>query len=87
MAVALQILASGFAAGAVYGLVGVGHSLVFRLTGVVHFAFGQLFALGVFVTLLVAAGSGPVSQTSVVVSVPARAGDLSWCYTHHNATG
>ncbi len=65
MAVALQILASGFAAGAVYGLVGVGHSLVFRLTGVVHFAFGELIALGVFVTLLVAAGSGPVSQTSV----------------------
>ena len=65
MAVALQILASGFAAGSVYGLVAVGHSLVFRLTGVVHFAFGELIALGVFVTLLVAAGSGPVSQTSV----------------------
>lgn len=65
MAVALQILASGFAAGAVYGLVAVGHALVFRLTGVVHFAFGELIALGVFVTLLVAAGSGPVSQTNV----------------------
>ena len=65
MAVALQILASGFAAGTVYGLVAVGHSLVFRLTGVVHFAFGELIALGVFVTLFVAAGSGPVSQTSV----------------------
>jgi branched-subunit amino acid ABC-type transport system permease component len=65
VAVALQILASGFSAGAVYGLVAVGHSLVFRLTGVVHFAFGELIALGVFATLLVAAGSGPVSQTSV----------------------
>ncbi|HVU79390.1 MAG TPA: hypothetical protein VHC67_17585 [Gaiellaceae bacterium] len=65
MAVALQIMASGFAAGAVYGLVAVGHSLVFRLTGVVHFAFGELIALGVFATLFVAAGSGPVSQTSV----------------------
>jgi branched-chain amino acid transport system permease protein len=65
MALALQILASGFAAGAVYGLVAVGHSVVFRLTGVVHFAFGELIASGVFVTLLVAAGTGPVSQTSV----------------------
>jgi branched-chain amino acid transport system permease protein len=65
VAVALQILASGFAVGAVYGLVAVGHSLVYRLTGVVHFAFGELIALGVFVTLFVAAGSGPVSQTSV----------------------
>jgi branched-chain amino acid transport system permease protein len=65
VAVTLQILASGFAAGAVYGLVAVGHSLVYRLTGVVHFAFGELIALGVFATLFVAAGSGPVSQTSV----------------------
>src|SRR5690349_12165853 len=65
VALALQILASGFGAGAVYGLVAVGHSIVFRLTGVVHFAFGELIALGVFVTLFVAAGSGPVSQTSV----------------------
>jgi branched-chain amino acid transport system permease protein len=65
VAIALQILAGGFAAGAIYGLVAVGHSLVFRLTGVVHFAFGELIALGVFVTLFVAAGSGPVSQTSV----------------------
>src|SRR3954468_7350848 len=65
VAVALQILAGGFAAGAVYGVVAVGHSVVFRLTGVVHFAFGELIALGVFVTLFVAAGSGPVSQTSV----------------------
>ena len=65
MAVVLQILASGFAAGAVYGLVAVGHAVVFRLTGVVHFAFGELIALGVFATLYVAAGSGPVSQTSV----------------------
>src|SRR3954451_21241160 len=62
---ALPILAGGFAAGAVYGLVAVGHSLVFRLTGVVHFEFGELIALGVFVTLFVAAGSGPVSPTSV----------------------
>jgi branched-chain amino acid transport system permease protein len=65
MALVLQVLASGFAAGAVYGIVAVGYSLVFQLTGVVHFAFGELIALGVFVTLLVAAGSGPVSQTSV----------------------
>jgi branched-chain amino acid transport system permease protein len=65
MTLALQILASGFAAGAVYGLVGVGHSIVFRLTGVVHFAFGELIALGVFVTLYVAARSGAVSRTSI----------------------
>src|SRR3954467_9402812 len=65
VALALQILAGGFAAGAIYGLVAVGHSLVFPLPGGVHFAFGEVVPLGVFVTLFVAAGSGPVSQTSV----------------------
>src|SRR3954471_12796052 len=100
MALALQILASGFAAGAVYGLVGVGHAVVFRLTGVVHFAFGELIALGVFTTLLVAAGSGPVSQTSVggvrflvalaiglVVTAAASAGSYSLAIEPYRARG
>ena len=47
MELALQVMVSGLAAGAIYGLVAIGHSLVFRLTGVVHFAFGELIALAV----------------------------------------
>ena len=65
MALAFQVLVTGAAAGAVYGLVAVGHSLIYRLTGVVNFAFGDLVGLGVFTTLLVAAGTGPVTQTSI----------------------
>jgi branched-chain amino acid transport system permease protein len=63
--VTLQVLVSGLAAGAIYGLVGVGHSLVYRLTGVVHFAFGELIALAVFATLFLAAGTAPVTSESV----------------------
>jgi branched-chain amino acid transport system permease protein len=62
---ALQVVVTGLAAGGVYGLVAIGHSLVFRLTGTVYFALGDLIGLGVFTTLLVAAGTGPVTQTSV----------------------
>lgn len=62
MSLAVQILVTGLAAGGVYGLVAVGHSVVYRLTGIVHFAYGDLIALGVFTTLLVAAGTGPVTQ-------------------------
>jgi branched-chain amino acid transport system permease protein len=65
VAVALQVLVTGAAAGGVYGLIAIGHALIYRLTGVVHFAFGDLVGLGVFTTLLVAAGTGPVSQTSL----------------------
>ncbi|MFN2469517.1 MAG: branched-chain amino acid ABC transporter permease [Gaiellaceae bacterium] len=65
MALAFQVLVTGAAAGAVYGLLAVGHSLIYRLTGVVNFAFGDLVGLGVFATLLVAAGTGPVTQIGV----------------------
>jgi branched-chain amino acid transport system permease protein len=65
VALAFQVLVTGAAAGAVYGLVAVGHSLVYRLTGVVNFALGDLVGLGVFTTLLVAAGTGPVTQTGI----------------------
>ena len=64
MSLSLQIVLSGLAAGSVYGLLAVGHTLVYRLTGIVHFALGDLVGLGVFAALLVTAGRGPVTQAS-----------------------
>ena len=65
MAVVLQVLITGLAAGAGYGLVAIAISLIYRLTGVIHFALGELIGLAVFVTLYVAAGTGPVTATNV----------------------
>jgi branched-chain amino acid transport system permease protein len=65
MELGLQIVVTGLAAGGVYGLVAIGHSLVFRLTGTVYLALGDVIGLGVFTTLLVAVGTGPVTQTNV----------------------
>jgi branched-chain amino acid transport system permease protein len=65
MSLLLAIVVSGLAAGGVYGLLGAGLALIHRLTGVVHFALGELVGLAVFVTLLVAAGTAPVSQSSL----------------------
>ncbi len=65
MSLSLQIVVSGLAAGGVYGLFALAHAVVYRLTGVIDFAFGDLVALGVFATLIAAAGTGPASQTSV----------------------
>src|SRR3954447_13174695 len=64
MSLSLQILLSGLAAGSVYGLLAVGHTLVYRLTGIVHFALGDLVGLGVFTALLVTAGRGPITQAA-----------------------
>ena len=65
MSLALQVLVSGLGAGAVYGLVAIALVVVYRLTGIVYFAFGELVGLAVFAALLVAAGTGPVTQTNV----------------------
>ncbi len=65
MSLSLQIVVSGLAAGGVYGLFAIAHAVVYRLTGVVNLAFGDLVALGVYVTLVAAAGTGPVSATNV----------------------
>lgn len=65
MAIVLQVLISGLAAGAGYGLVAIAISLIYRLTGVIHFALGELIGLAVFATLFLAAGTGPVTATNV----------------------
>ncbi|MFN2545595.1 MAG: hypothetical protein ABR600_13650 [Actinomycetota bacterium] len=67
MAVVLQVLITGLAAGAGYGLAAIAFSLIYRLTGVIHFALGELVSLAVFVTLFAAAGTGPVTATNVSV--------------------
>ena len=64
MSLALQVLVTGLAAGGVYGLVAIGYSVIYRLTGVVHLAYGDLIGLGIFGTLIVAAGTGPVTQAT-----------------------
>ena len=75
MSIVVQVIVTGLAAGGIYGLFAVGYSLIYRLTGVVYFAFGDLVAFAVFTTLLVAAGTGPVSQTSLGLGpIPRRAG-------------
>ena len=65
MSLVVQVIVTGLAAGGIYGLFAVGYSLIYRLTGVVYFAFGDLVSFAVFTTLLVAAGTAPVSQTSL----------------------
>src|SRR6266496_715396 len=65
MSLAVQVVFTGLSAGGVYGLIAIGHWLIYRLTGIVHFALGDLIGLGAFITLLVAAGTQPLTQETV----------------------
>src|SRR5947209_7424546 len=60
----LQVVVTGLAAGAAYGLVAIGFALVHRLTGVLQLAHGDLVAGAVFLTVFLVAGTGPVTQTN-----------------------
>ena len=65
MSLLLQVLVTGLAAGAAYGLIAIAYTLIYRLTGVIHFALGELINLAVFTTLFFAAGTGPVTRTNL----------------------
>ncbi|MDP8955575.1 MAG: branched-chain amino acid ABC transporter permease [Actinomycetota bacterium] len=79
MSLLLQVLVVGLAAGAAYGLIAIAYTLIYRLTGVIHFALGELINLAVFTTLFLAAGTGPVTRTSVAFGrfIPALAGGVA----------
>ncbi|HYQ81317.1 MAG TPA: branched-chain amino acid ABC transporter permease, partial [Anaeromyxobacteraceae bacterium] len=44
----LQLLASGVVTGGIYALVAVGFVVVYKATGVINFATGELMMLGAF---------------------------------------
>jgi branched-chain amino acid transport system permease protein len=57
----LQATLAGAASGTLYGLVGLGYALVYRVSGVLNFAQGDLAAAGVYVFLFVLGGGGAVA--------------------------
>jgi branched-chain amino acid transport system permease protein len=67
-AVALQAVVTGLAAGAVYGLVALGFTLVHRLTRVLNFAHGDLVVGALFAAVLVTVGTTPVVTSPPVAS-------------------
>jgi len=59
--VAVQALVTGLAAGAAYGLIALGFTLVHRLTRVLAFAHGDIVTGAVFVAVLAVLGTMPVA--------------------------
>jgi branched-chain amino acid transport system permease protein len=57
-AVLSELIFQGLVRGAMYGLMGIGLSLIFGILGIVNFAHGELFMLGAYVMYFVAAALG-----------------------------
>jgi branched-subunit amino acid ABC-type transport system permease component len=71
-AVALQAVVTGLAVGSVYGLVGLGFTLVHRLTRVLNFAQGDLVVGSLFLAVLVVVGTTPVVTSPTVAKGAAQ---------------
>ncbi|MFI5953937.1 branched-chain amino acid ABC transporter permease [Cryptosporangium sp. NPDC051539] len=69
----IQVLFSGLAIGAIYGLVAMGFALVFSVTRVINFATGQLLMAAVMVTGALASAGLP-SVLAIVVGLVASTG-------------
>jgi len=65
--VALQALVVGLSVGAVYGLVGLGFSLLWSLTRVLAFAHGDIVIGSVLISVLAVIGTTPVALSPNVV--------------------
>jgi branched-chain amino acid transport system permease protein len=63
----IQVIITGISIGAVYGLFGMCLSVLYRLTGVVHLALGELAGICVFTTLWVSYGQEAVAGTDARV--------------------
>jgi branched-chain amino acid transport system permease protein len=75
----LQVLVSGLAIGAVYGLVGMGFAIAFYVTRVINFAQGQLLMVAVMVAAAIArAGITPAVAVISGIVAAAAVGVLTY---------
>jgi branched-chain amino acid transport system permease protein len=70
MSLIIQVIITGLSIGAVYALFSLCISVLYRLTGVIHLAIGELAALAVFTVILVTQGTDPVAGEASRVSLP-----------------
>jgi len=62
----VQVILSGLAIGAVYGLVGMGFSIAFYVTRVINFAQGQLLMVAIMLTAALARGGVPALVAALI---------------------
>ena len=65
----LELVVSGLAVGAIYGLVAMGFAVIYKATGIVNFAQGEMGMLTAYVTWSLATTLGTGAVLTVAISV------------------
>lgn len=73
----LQVLVNGVATGSIYALVALGFVIVYRATGVLNFAHGELMMVGAYLALLFAVELDVPYAMAVVIALAGVAA-LAW---------
>jgi branched-chain amino acid transport system permease protein len=75
----LQVVLSGLASGAIYGLVGMGFAIAFYVTRVINFAQGQLLMVGVMVAAAIGrTGAGWVPTVAGGIAAASAMGIVTY---------
>lgn len=62
----LQFLLAGLVIGSIYGLVGIGYTVIYNVTGIVNFAQGEFAMLGAFLASLMVERSLPLPAAAIL---------------------
>lgn len=66
----IQFLVAGLSQGAIYGLIAIGYSVIYRATGIVNFAHGEFVMLGGLGTAgIIAFGAPPLLAAALALAV------------------
>ena len=79
MSILLQLVITGIAVGAVYGLVALGFVIIYNVTGVVNFAQGTFPMLGGFIMVSFVGAHMPLVAAIVVDAIIVAIVGLTFC--------
>src|ERR671919_2713764 len=69
MAYFLQQLINGIALGSIYGLIAIGYTMVYGITGMINFAHGDVFMVGAFIALIAFLALVAIGVTAVPLAL------------------
>lgn len=66
----LEILINGLARGSVYALVALGYTMVYGILGMINFAHGEIFMIGMFAAVFALGAMGSAGLVAVGITLP-----------------
>ena len=66
----LEILVNGLARGAIYALIALGYTMVYGILGMINFAHGEIFMIGMFAAVYALGALGSMGLIAVGITLP-----------------